>query len=341
MDFNDFYKAIKEERYQSVYLFSGPEELTKKEALAALRKAILPPGLEALNEATLEGYSAQAIIDSAETLPVMCPRRVVVVRDWPPLCAAKAKADEADVERMLEWLKNPPESCILIFYMSVELDGRKKLPTALKKMGASVEFNHLSGALLLKWCNQRLKPLNLRIQPEALNELTLMAGQDLNRLSGELKKLSAYVEDAPEIRAEDVRAIVAPSPEYSVFMILDHLLEGRLADATRVVNSVLQTEPSVVRLISLFANQLRIDAHMKYAQETGGNLPEVQKNLNVSDYRARHILRQIRPISADALRQRYMACVEADYAIKSGQVRDRAALNALMLKIVMPLRATN
>lgn len=341
MDFNDFYKTIKEERYQSVYLFSGPEELTKKEALAALRKAILPPGLEALNEATLEGCSAQAIIDSAETLPVMCPRRVVVVRDWPPLCAAKAKADEADVERMLEWLKNPPESCILIFYMSVELDGRKKLPTALKKMGASVEFNHLSGALLLKWCNQRLKPLNLRIQPEALNELTLMAGQDLNRLSGELKKLSAYVEDAPEIRAEDVRAIVAPSPEYSVFMILDHLLEGRLADATRVVNSVLQTEPSVVRLISLFANQLRIDAHMKYAQETGGNLPEVQKNLNVSDYRARHILRQIRPISADALRQRYMACVEADYAIKSGQVRDRAALNALMLKIVMPLRATN
>lgn len=341
MDFNDFYKEIKEERYQSVYLFSGPEELTKKEALAALRKAILPPGLEALNEATLEGCSAQAIIDSAETLPVMCPRRVVVVRDWPPLCAAKAKADEADVERMLEWLKNPPESCILIFYMSVELDGRKKLPTALKKMGASVEFNHLSGALLLKWCNQRLKPLNLRIQPEALNELTLMAGQDLNRLSGELKKLSAYVEDAPEIRAEDVRAIVAPSPEYSVFMILDHLLEGRLADATRVVNSVLQTEPSVVRLISLFANQLRIDAHMKYAQETGGNLPEVQKNLNVSDYRARHILRQIRPISADALRQRYMACVEADYAIKSGQVRDRAALNALMLKIVMPLRATN
>ena len=156
MDFNDFYKAIKEERYQSVYLFSGPEELTKKEALAALRKAILPPGLEALNEATLEGCSAQAIIDSAETLPVMCPRRVVVVRDWPPLCAAKAKADEADVERMLEWLKNPPESCILIFYMSVELDGRKKLPTALKKMGASVEFNHLSGALLLKWCNQRL-----------------------------------------------------------------------------------------------------------------------------------------------------------------------------------------
>ena len=45
MDWNDFYKAIKEERYQSVYLFAGPEELTKREALEALRRAILPPGL--------------------------------------------------------------------------------------------------------------------------------------------------------------------------------------------------------------------------------------------------------------------------------------------------------
>ena len=123
-------------------------------------------------------------------------------------------------------------------------------------------------------------------------------------------------------------------------MILDHLLEGRLAEATKVVNSVLQTEPSVIRLISLYANQLRIDAHMKYAQETGGSLPEVQRNLNVSEYRARHILRQIRTISAEALRARYMACVETDYAIKSGQIPDRAALNALMLKIVMPHRAT-
>ena len=340
MDWNDFYKAIKEERYQSVYLFAGPEELTKREALEALRRAILPPGLEALNEATLEGCGAQAIIDSAETLPVMCARRIVVVRDWLPLSASKVKSDEADIERMLEWLKNPPESCILIFYMSVEMDGRKKLPTTLKKMGAYVEFNHLSGALLLKWCNQQLRPVKKKIQPEALNELTMMAGQDLNRLSGELKKLSAFVGDAPEISVADVRAIVAPSPEYTVFMILDHLLEGRLAEATKVVNTVLQTEPSAVRLIALFASQLRIDAHMKYALETGGNLPEVQRALNVSDARARFVLRQIRPLSADALRQRYEACVEADFAIKSGQIQERAALNALMLKIVMPRRAT-
>lgn len=333
MNWNDFYKSVKAGQYQSVYLFTGPEELNKREALATLRRAILPAGLEALNDATLEGVPAQAIIDSAETMPVMCDRRIVVVRDWAPLTGGKAKNEEADVARMLDWLKNPPDSCILVFYMTVEIDGRKKLAATLKKMDGYVEFDHLSGSTLVKWCNQQLRPLGKRISADAVNEITLMIGQDLTRISGELKKLAAYVEDASEIRMEDIHTIVSPSPEYSVFMILDHLLEGRLAEATEIVNSVLQNEPNIIRLISLFSNQLRIDMHMKYAQEKNGNLAEVQKTLNVSPYRAKHILRQIRSISGDAFKERYMACIDADYGIKSGQIRDRAALDALMVRL--------
>lgn len=340
MHWNDFYKSIKAGQYQRVYLFTGPEERNKREALAALRRAVLPAGLEQLNDVTLDGASAQAIIDSAETLPVMCERRIVVVRNWPPLTAGKAKNEEADAARMLEWLKDPPESCILVFYMISEIDGRKKLPAALKKLEGWVEFDYLSGATLAKWCAQQLKPLGKRISPDVVGELSLMAGQDLTRLSGELQKLAAYVGDAAEIRRSDLEAVVTPSPEYSVFMILDHLLAGRLAEATQVVNAVLLSEPSAIRIISLIGNQLRIDAHMKYALDAGGNLAEVQKALGVSPYRAKHILRQIRPLSAEALKARYLACVDADYAIKSGRLQDRAALNSLMLKISFSKDAT-
>ena len=168
----------------------------------------------------------------------------------------------------------------------------------------------------------------------------MMAGQDLSSLCGELKKLAAYTEDHPEITPDDVHAVVSPSPEYSVFMILDHLLEGRLAEASKVVSSVLQTEPSVIRLISMLENQLRINAHMKYAIEGGGSLPQTLKALNITEYRARHIRRQIQGISAAELLLRYQHCIDADYDIKSGRVKDRAALDALLLKISLPKKAT-
>ena len=91
MDWNDFFKSVKDGSFQSVYLFTGPEELTKAEALKALRNTLLPPGLEQLNDITLEGVSAQEIIDCCETLPVMCDRRIVVVRNWQPLLPRKPR----------------------------------------------------------------------------------------------------------------------------------------------------------------------------------------------------------------------------------------------------------
>ena len=340
MNWNDFYKSVKAGQYQSVYLFTGPEEHNKREALEALRRALLPAGLEQLNEAVLDGADAQTIIDSAETLPVMCERRIVVVRDWAPLTSGKSRNEESEAERMLKWLQDPPDTCCLVFYMVLELNGKKKLASALKKLDGYVEFEYLSGPTLSKWCAQQLKPLGTRIRQDAIDEMTLIAGNDLTRLSGELAKLAAYVGDAPEIGVSDVRAVVTPSPEYSVFMILDHLLAGRLAEATQVVNSVLLTEPSPMRIIYLIGSQLRLDAHMKYAMEGGGNLPEVQKALNINSGRAWHIKKQIAPVKAEVLQALYLACVDTEYAIKSGSVQDRAALNALLMKISQAKYAT-
>ena len=340
MNWNDFYKSVKAGQYQSVYMFTGPEEHNKREALEALRRALLPAGLEQLNEAVLDGADAQTIIDSAETLPVMCDRRIVVVRDWAPLTSGKSRNEESEAERMLKWLQDPPDTCCLVFYMVLELNGKKKLASALKKLDGYVEFEYLSGPTLSKWCAQQLKPLGKRIRQDAIDEMTLMAGSDLTRLYGELAKLAAYVGDAPEIGISDVRAVVTPSPEYSVFMILDHLLAGRLAEATQVVNSVLLTEPSPMRIIYLIGSQLRLDAHMKYAMEGGGNLPEVQKALNINSGRAWHIKKQIAPVKAEVLQALYLACVDTEYAIKSGSVQDRAALNALLMKISQAKNAT-
>ena len=202
MEWNDFYKSVKDGVYQSVYLFTGPEELNKREALEALRRALLPAGLEALNEVRLENAGAQAIIDAAVTMPVMCDRRLVVVRDWPPLVKGKAKNEEDDTKRIIEWLKDVPDSCCVVFYMVMEMDGRKKAASALKKLPGYVEFTHISGSMLLKWCNQKLKPLGKKISQQTLDEMTLMAGSDLTRLSGELKKLADYA-DGEEITIDD------------------------------------------------------------------------------------------------------------------------------------------
>lgn len=332
----DFDKDVKNGQFERVYVFAGTQEYLKREALDKLRALFLPAGLEALNETTLENASAQDIISTCETFPVMCDHRITVVRDWSPLLA-KGKSDDRDVERMEAWLKDTPEGNILIFYMTVEPDGRKKMTQVLNPFPGYIVFNDISGPDLVKWCNNKLKPQGKKITGDAVDLMQHMAGSDLRRLETELNKLASYVGESANITTGDVQDIVSPSPEYTVFMILDKLLEGDLAGATAVLNAELKNGPNHVQLINRFENQLRLDMHIRLAQKDGRNITEVGKMLGITNpYRTLAIAKQIRNIPAKALEERFQACVDADFDTKSGKIDGKAALNALMFKLVMP-----
>ena len=54
MERKDFERALSARSLPRVLLFEGEEEKLKQEALTALRSAILPQGMESLNETVLE-----------------------------------------------------------------------------------------------------------------------------------------------------------------------------------------------------------------------------------------------------------------------------------------------
>lgn len=340
MTWNDFFQSVRAGTLDRVYLFSGPEEWIKREAVEALRTKLLPPGLEQLNEASLEGVTAQEIIDAAETLPMMCERRIVVVRDWAPLLPGKSKNEESETELLEKWLKNPPESCVTVFYMRTEPDGRKKGVSMLKKSAAYVSFDALSDAELSKWTAARLKPLGKRMGTAALNTLSFMAGRDLTRLAGELDKLAAYVGERAAIEEADVREIVSASLEYNVFELLNRLLEGKVGEAQRMVNTLLQGGQTAIGILAMLTRQLRQLAHVRYALDGGEPVERVQTVLRMHPYAAKQTARQCRSRAADDFRALYEQCVAADYDVKSGRLRDSMALDAILLKIAMPKLAS-
>lgn len=333
MNWSEFYQSVDAGDIAPVYLFTGPEEYVKLEALQRLRERLLPPGLETLNDAVMEGVTAQQITDAAETMPMMCEKRIVTVRDWAPLLSGKSKNEEQEVARMQAWLENPAPGCVLVFYMRQSADGKKKLTSTLRKKAVAVDFEFLSDAELSKWCGKRLKAQGKRINAKALNTLTFMAGRELTRLSGELDKLCAYLGDRSEITEDDVRAIVSASLEYNVFELMNHLLSGDMLKAQQTVNSLMQGGQNSIGILAMLTRQLRQMTHMKCALDAGEPAQAVQERLKMHPYAARQTARQVARLNQGWLRELYEACVESDYAVKSGRMRDQDALNALLFRI--------
>lgn len=334
MTWNDFFQEVKSDTLDSVYLFTGPEEWIKNEALESLRAHLLPPGLEQLNDLTIEGSSAQQIIDAAETMPMMCDRRIVTVRDWAPLLPGNSRNEDSEVERLKKWLENPPESCVTIFYIRGECDGRKKATKLLKSKVTVIQFDYLTDSELKKWATRRLKSSKKKISASAVSTLSFMAGSDLTRLAGELDKLIAYTEDRAEITEQDVRTIVSASLEYSIFELLNQLLEHKLGEAQRMANNLLQDGQRPAYILATLTSQMRQLAHMRYALDSGKSVRQVQELLKIKNsYAADQIARRCKSRPAVAFKRLYEECVALDFDIKSGLLRDSVALNAALIKI--------
>lgn len=318
--------------FQPVYLFHGEEEYIKEETLKRLRSRVLPAGLEALNETVLEGaVSMERIIEAAETMPVMAERKLVVVKDWAPLLSARSKGEEENSKRLKEWIGDAPETTVLVFYVRGKANGNKSATKALKKYEEL--FSQLDDANLYRWIRQKVRASGAKIGPEACDALVFAAGRDLTRLLGEIGKLAAYAGRDGEITAQDVRGLVTPTTESTVFEMVDALTAGKYMQAETLLKTLLVMGEKRTRLLYMITRQIRLLYLTKEQLLAKKSQAEIQSALGLSPYPARKLVDQARRMDGKTLRVAYEECVEAEYAVKSGRWRDEAALEMVMLRL--------
>ena len=333
MGWSELFKKIAEGDVAKVYLFAGEEHYIKRQAIDTLKKSLLPEGLEALNETALEGVNAQQIIEACETMPFMCDRRLVTVRDWAPLMPGKSRDEEQNAERISQWLPNTPDGCCLVFWMESGMDARKKSAVALKSQGVFVDFELLGDDKLGSWLKARAQKEDASIEPKAIERLVFLAGHALTRLDGEVSKLSAYAGQGGTITRDMVDALVPPSPESTVFQMIDMLMDGKIGRAMELTQTLLRSGENRIGILAMITRQMRLLTHMKLLKSKGMSLTQIEKQLALNHYGAMRMERQLSRFNVEQLQAAYRSCIEADFQIKSGKAHDDAALDKLLLEL--------
>lgn len=330
MNWKELYAAWDAGNFSPVYLFHGEEEYIKSSALDRLRGLILPPGLEALNETLLEGaVSADRVIEAAETLPMMCERRLVVVKDWALVSSGRTAGESENADKFTKWLPGAPDTCVLVLYTRGKADGKKKSTRELKKH--EVLFEQLDDATLAKWIRARAKENGALIGPDACDALVFAAGRDLTRLAGEIGKLSSYAGKGGEISAADVRSLVTPTTESTIFQMIDELTAGHFAKAESLLKGLLVMGENRVRILYMITRQVRLLTLAHELVSARQTQPQIASALGVPPFGAKKLMEQVRRLKKEPLERAYKECVEAEFAVKSGRWRDEAALDRIML----------
>lgn len=330
MTHQDFFMALKRGEIATVYLFQGEEEHTKAKALEALEQKLLPQGLEAFNETTLQNPGAGAVIEASLMLPVMSERRLVVVRESGLLLPGKAANETEDTEKLLEYLDSPMETTCLVFYVKGMSDARKKLVQALKKK-AVVQFDWLEDAELFKWMQAQVRPKRLSQSDASL--LAFTVGSTLLPLSQELSKLKAYVGDREDITKDDIEAVATPSLECTVFQLVDALVEGKEAKAFALLSVMLEKGEARIRILAMIARQYRNLLQLVMLRQEKIPENQIQTRIGVPPFALRKLSQQAHGEDAQSLRRKLDVCVDTDFAIKSGKMREDIALDRAILTL--------
>ncbi len=328
MDRKEFSQLIKSGKVSGAYLFEGVEENIKSSTLAALRKAVLPDGFEELNENLLEAPAADAVIAACETLPFMAEKRLVIVREHPAI-SGRAEAEE----RLVNYIPNVPESCVLIFYHRGKADARNKLFGAIKKRGGIVSFAQLTDAELNAWVVKTFQKLGKAISPQVASMLTFTVGTDTALLHTEIEKIASLVGDRRDITENDVHAVATRSVECTVFEMVDAVIAGQQGKAFGLLRDMLTTGSDRLGILAMLLRQFRLMQHIKIMQFEKRSPAEIKQNLGIAPFAAERCMRQAQGYSGGEVRRGVEICLNTEYKVKSGQLNQEGALEGAMLEI--------
>ncbi len=328
MDRKEFNQALKEGKLQGAYLFEGVEENIKASALTALRKKLLPEGLEELNESLLDNPTTDAVIAAAETLPFMAEKRLVTVREHPAL-TGRAEADD----RLCEYIKEAPDSCVIVFLCRGKADARKKLYKAIQKKGGVVSFNPLTDAELNDWIRKTFQKLGKECSGQTASLLSFTVGTDTALLRTEIEKLAALAGDQAQVTDEHVRAVATRSVECTVFEMVDAVVAGQEGKAFGLLRDMLITGSDRVGILAMLLRQFRLLQHVKIMQYEKRSQQQIKQGLGIAPFAAERCIRQAQGYSGGEVRQAVDICLDTEYRIKSGQLNQESALEGAMLKL--------
>jgi len=336
MEYMELFDDIRNGKLGRLYLLHGPEEYTKEQALSQITDQLIPQQFRDLNYQMIDGTetSADAIIAAGETLPFLSDRRLVVVKNYGGLGGKK----DGDEEMLKKYLERISDSTCLIFYHRGAADKNRMIYKAIKKYGEAVEFVRLKNPELSRWTAKTFRKYGKKISREDLNYFLIQVGDSLEDINNEIQKLSSYTGSSASITRETIDKLVAPSPEYTVFQLIDAISTRQRGKALQLLEILLDSGQSVFGLISLISRQLKTMLLCKDYTEKGYSLGAVQDTLKAEPFKLHPFavkkgMDQSRNFTMDQLRDYLDICLEVDYGIKSGKVKDRLGMEMLVVKM--------
>lgn len=302
--------------------FYGPNTYELRRQLnqmveAYVKKAGSDFGLERVDGAAVKAHELGNVLQAS---PFLANSRLVIIEG---LALNKAISD-----KLSGLMDTVPKSTVAVF-VDREVDQRTSVYKQLAKADKVVKFEPLTGPKLLGWVKAEIEKQGGSAEPAVLRELVDVAGEDQWRLESEINKVVNF---DPVVTVKNVRELVAPSVEQSIFELVEAMTAGRAGAALAGYRVLLNRKESEMYVLTMVQWQLR---NLLLAKTAPAQMdpPELAKAAGMSPYVAGKMMTAAGRMDEAVLRRAYVLAADCEYAIKSGRLGGEVAVERLIYDV--------
>lgn len=226
-------KEIRGKKFKPVYFVYGDEPFYIDAIAEELENRVVPEAERSFNQFVLYGKDTDvaSVLGYARRYPFMAERQLIIVKDANKLGGIEQKDHLARLE---DYALNPLSSTVLLLCFQANADERKSYVKAFNAHGAVVQSKKLYDNKLPDWVTSFCQAEGVKISPKAVQMIVDNIGNDLKRLTNEIRKIMVNLRVDQGIDAEAVERFVGISKEYNVFEFQKALATRDVLKANRI-----------------------------------------------------------------------------------------------------------
>ncbi|MFO7178031.1 MAG: DNA polymerase III subunit delta [Pseudomonadota bacterium] len=328
-----------------IYLVAGSEAHFVDEVVKAVRAAALEGAVPGLNEDVFDAaeHRVEQVLAAARTLPMMAPRRLVIVRQverWEPKGGAQSSAESDDgakagdekkgekkasdekksasskdaFERLLEYAEAPSPTTTLLLVAGA-LDKRRRFVQAAMRAGYLVNADPLGRAELPGFVERLARERGNELAAGVADMVAELSGPDLGAVVDAVERLCLYAGRGQTVTEDMVAECVVRLRGASVWELTNAVARRDVAAALTALADVFDPSESV-RLVALLAWSTRQLLRFESALRQGASPNEAAQRAGAPPFRARELAQQVRAVPRATLEGWLVTLADMDRALK-------------------------
>ncbi len=344
------HQEARQGKLRPVYLVVGEEAYLRDRVVRALREAALAGSVPGLNDDQLDAGDAGAdqVLGVARTMPMMAPRRLVIVRSierWEVKSERRATGKTGTSPRLDpfaalgEYVESPSPDCVLVL-VGGKLDRRRKLVARAKKEGWMVACDPLSRRELPQWVRDFAAEQGGTMGQDVADLVAELTGPELGPVVDAVERLVLYA-GPRAVTEDDVSACLVKLRPTEVWALTDAIGRRDLAAALGALHAVFDPRDAG-RLVGVLAWSTRQLLKFEAALSGGAPPDDAARQAGAPPFKARELAEQVRRGSRESLESWLQVLARVDLGLKGGSKRPaRAVFEHAIMQACAPRRGRN